>query len=33
MFWRLDVGSPQPRAAEGPKGFTVRKLKRNVIWV
>ena len=29
----LDVGSPYPGAAEGPKGLAVRQLKRYVSWV
>src|SRR4030067_2659184 len=29
----LDVGSPHPGAGEGPKGWTVRPLKRHASWV
>lgn len=28
-----DVGSAHPRAGEGPKGWSVRPLKRYVSWV
>ncbi len=31
--WHLDVGSPHPGAEEGPKGLSVRQLKRYVSWV
>ncbi len=31
--WHLDVGSPQPGAVVGPKGWAVRPLKRYVSWV
>ena len=31
--WHLDVGSSHPGAEEGSKGWAVRPLKRNVIWV
>ncbi|KKS81074.1 MAG: hypothetical protein UV56_C0001G0016, partial [Candidatus Woesebacteria bacterium GW2011_GWC1_43_10b] len=29
----LDVGSPHPGAGEGPKGWSVRPLKRYASWV
>ena len=31
--WHLDVGSSQPGAGEGPKGWAVRPLKWYVSWV
>ena len=31
--WHLDVGSSHPGAVEGPKGLSVRQLKRYVSWV
>ncbi len=31
--WHLDVGSSQPGAVVGPKGWAVRPLKRYVSWV
>ncbi|RMG47145.1 MAG: hypothetical protein D6723_16385 [Acidobacteria bacterium] len=31
--WHLDVGSSHPGAEEGPKGWSVRPLKRYVSWV
>ena len=31
--WHLDVGSSHPGAGEGPKGPSVRRLKRYVSWV
>ena len=31
--WHLDVGSAHPGAGEGPKGWSVRPLKRYVSWV
>ena len=31
--WHLDVGSPHPGAVFGPKGLSVRQLKRYVSWV
>ena len=31
--WHLDVGSSQPGAGVGPKGWAVRPLKRYVSWV
>src|SRR5208283_763410 len=31
--WHLDVGSSHPGAVEGPKGWSVRPLKRYVSWV
>ena len=31
--WHLDVGSSHPGAGEGPKGWSVRPLKRYVSWV
>ena len=31
--WHLDVGSSHPGAAEGPKGWAVRPLKRYASWV
>ena len=31
--WHLDVGSSHPGAEAGPKGWSVRPLKRYVSWV
>ncbi len=31
--WHLDVGSSQPGAGVGPKGWAVRPLKRYASWV
>ena len=31
--WHLDVGSSHPGAGAGPKGLTVRQLKRYASWV
>ena len=31
--WHLDVGSSHPGAVFGPKGWSVRPLKRYVSWV
>ena len=31
--WHLDVGSPHPGAEAGPKGWSVRPLKRYASWV
>ena len=31
--WHLDVGSSHPGAVVGPKGLSVRQLKRYVSWV
>ena len=31
--WHLDVGSSHPGAEVGPKGWTVRPLKRHASWV
>ena len=31
--WHLDVGSSQPGAEVGPKGWAVRPLKRYASWV
>src|SRR4028119_1041162 len=31
--WHLDVGSSQPGAEAGPKGWAVRPLKRYASWV
>ena len=31
--WHLDVGSSQPGAEGGPKGWAVRPLKRYASWV
>ena len=31
--WHLDVGSSHPGAVQGPKGLSVRQLKRYVSWV
>ncbi len=31
--WHLDVGSSHPGAGEGPKGWSVRPLKRHASWV
>ena len=31
--WHLDVGSSHPGAEGGPKGWSVRPLKRYVSWV
>ncbi len=31
--WHLDVGLAHPGAGEGPKGWSVRPLKRYVSWV
>ena len=33
VVWHLDVGSPHPGAEAGPKGWSVRPLKRYVSWV
>ena len=33
VVWHLDVGSSHPGAEEGPKGWSVRPLKRYVSWV
>ena len=33
VVWHLDVGSSQPGAVAGPKGWAVRPLKRYVSWV
>ena len=31
--WHLDVGSSHPGAEVGPKGWSVRPLKRHASWV
>lgn len=33
QVWHLDVGSSHPGAGAGPKGSSVRRLKRYVSWV
>ena len=33
MVWHLDVDSSHPGAVAGPKGWSVRPLKRYVSWV
>ena len=33
VVWHLDVGSSHPGAGAGPKGLTVRQLKRYASWV
>ena len=33
VVWHLDVGSSHPGAEAGPKGWSVRPLKRYVSWV